>query len=203
MSAVGLRASVSPSRLLEIEEELRSSFLDQRDLLCHVAGSLRRELNLFRDFSRPIGRFFLSAPDDAVALRLAAGLAQFLFGSEKAVLHLAMKEYSEKHKVSGLVGHTGGLVQDYVEGELTEPLWRQPQTVVVMSAIDRMHPDCWRILIPILTEGTIIDGLGRTVEFKDSVFIMTTTLECKTTIDQTIVEEGLRLIRPIIPVRCT
>jgi ATP-dependent Clp protease ATP-binding subunit ClpA len=179
--------------MLELEAELSKYLPGQPDLLSRVAKSIRRELCLCQNFSRPLGRFILRTPDIDFALKLAVGLATSLFDDRLAVLHLAMENYGEKHQISSLIGHAGGFLWDgYLEGELTEPLRRRPQTVVVLSEIERMHLDASRILLPIFSGEPIFDGLGRIVDFQNSIFIMTTALESRAAIAANIMTEYLQ-----------
>jgi ATP-dependent Clp protease ATP-binding subunit ClpB len=162
-------------RFLALETELARDLPDEPEVLVRVGKGIRRQLAFRAGLPMPLGRFLLVGPNSK-ALKLAAGLARFLFEDEKAVLWLDMEDYAEKHTISGLVGHPGGLVCAYFEGELTDPIWRRPQTVVVLDAIDRAHSEVWKVLGPVLSEGSLVDGLGRTVSFKDAIFILTTTV---------------------------
>jgi ATP-dependent Clp protease ATP-binding subunit ClpA len=156
-----------------MEAELGKDLPDQPEAVRRVAQAIRRKLALSPSMPRPLGRFLLVGPSDE-ARRLATSLARFLFGDEAAIRWLDMKDYAEKYQISGLVGHPGGLVCAYFEGELTEPVWRNPRTVVVLDGIERAHGDVWQFLIPMLEQGQLLDMMGRAVSFKNAIIIMTT-----------------------------
>jgi ATP-dependent Clp protease ATP-binding subunit ClpA len=165
--------SGEPLWLLEMEAELGKDLPNQQEAIRRMAQSIRRKAAFCGELPSPLGRCLLVGRNETTRL-LATSLARFLFGDANAVLRLDMEAYAEKHQISGLIGHSGGLVCAYFEGELTEPLLRCPQTVVLLEGIDKAHPDVWQILGPILTEGRLIEGLGRTVSLKNSIFLLTT-----------------------------
>jgi ATP-dependent Clp protease ATP-binding subunit ClpA len=123
----------------------------------------------------PLGRFLIIGPNEK-ARKLGSGLARFLFGDEQKVLHLDMRDYAEKHQVLRLIGHNGGLVCDWVDGDFSEPIRRQPQLVVLMDGIDKVHRIARDMLIESFQERTMLDGMGRLVSFRQAVFILTTMI---------------------------
>jgi ATP-dependent Clp protease ATP-binding subunit ClpA len=142
-----------------------------------VAKAIRREVYLCETVPRPLGRF-LVVGQEAKIRKLSVGLARSLFGDESAMLWLDMNRYSEKHRITALVARNGGLARFYFEGELTDAILQRPQTVVVLAGVDQAHPDIWRLLSCILEEASLIDGIGRTICFKNAIVIATTTVGC-------------------------
>ena len=181
MSTADGALSKSPERWLEMEAELAERFPNHPEAIRRVAACIRRKVALCADCLWPLGRFLLLGSVEK-GLELAKPLSQFLYGDEGHVLYLDMAEFSEKHTIGSLVGHCGGLICAYVDGKLTDPLWRYPQTVLVLGAAEKAHPDVWDYLCPMLADGRLIDGLGRVVSVKQAVIIMTTAIpiaECE------------------------
>ena len=199
-----------PSRLLEMEVELSKYLPNQREAINRVAKAIRKQVALCSENPHPLGRFLAVGPNN-VATRLATGLAQFLFGDEKFVLELDMADYSERHQVLGLIGHGGGLVCSYFVGTLTEPIWRRPQTVIILSGIEKVHDAAWPILTEAMGEGVLIEGMGRSVSFTNTVFILTTMVGfaegalsanlAQSAIECVVPAEMLHLICDILPLR--
>jgi ATP-dependent Clp protease ATP-binding subunit ClpB len=158
-----------------MEAALGKDLPDQQEVIRCVAQCIRAEVALCEDLSQPLGRVLIVGRNEAAGI-LAKSLARFLFRDENAVLRIDMGTYAERHQLPRLVGHPGGLVYAYSEGELTEPLWRRPQTVVLLEGIEKAHRDVWQVLVPILEEGRTIEGLGRTVWFTNEVFLLATTV---------------------------
>lgn len=159
-------------RLLQLESALEKYLPGQARLISTVAQTIRRRVAI-EDHRLPLGKLFVLGPNED-AKRLAIGLADFLYDEPDAVLTLNMAEYREKHKVLGLVGHNGGLVCPFFEGDLTGPVLRQPQMVIVLANADMAHVTAWALLLPMLTTGELVDGIGRKISFKEAVVILTT-----------------------------
>jgi ATP-dependent Clp protease ATP-binding subunit ClpA len=173
---------------------------DQPELATLVLNSIRAEATVRGDIKRTQGRLLLGRTSDDTAKKLATGLARFFFDDEQAVTCLHMQEYSERHQVSRLVGHSGGMVCEYFAGDLTDPVWHRPQCVVLLSEVEKAHPDVWQILVPILSEGSIIDGMGRRVRFRDSILIMTTRIVRTDCLEKILSSEHLRDVLSLITV---
>jgi ATP-dependent Clp protease ATP-binding subunit ClpA len=171
MNENSLLSEWSP-RLLQLEEELSKDLPDQPDIVRRVAQSIRKKVALFSDTHWPLGMFLLVGPGDQ-ALRLAGGLARFLFGDAKAIARLNMADFAETDQAIALLGGQAGL-GGHCEGRLTEPIWRRPQSVMVLEEVDKGHPDSLRMLAQIWEEGNLTDGLGRIVSFQRAILILTT-----------------------------
>jgi ATP-dependent Clp protease ATP-binding subunit ClpC len=156
-----------------MEAALSAALPDQQEVIVRASRSIRKSIAFFGGEGRPLGAFLALGPVEPV-MCLARSLAGFLYGSESAVLCLDLSEFAEKWQISRLIGHSGGLVCAYVEGELTEPVWRQPRTVVVLGNFEKMNAGAWPLFTEILEDGVFIDGLGRTVSFAQSLVFLTT-----------------------------
>ncbi len=164
------------SRLLRMEEELRQWIVGQDEAITAVAKAIRRSRAGVKDPRRPIGSFIFLGPTGVGKTELARVLARFLFGDENALLRFDMSEYMEKFNVSRLVGAPPGYVGYEEGGQLTEKVRRKQYSVVLFDEIEKAHPDVFNILLQILDDGQITDSLGRKVNFKNTVIIMTSNI---------------------------
>ncbi len=165
-------------RMLALEQELDGRVIGQHDAVSAVARALRRARAGMKDPARPIGSFLFLGPSGVGKTLLAKELAKALFGDAKALVQLDMSEYMEKHTVSRLVGSPPGYVGHEEGGQLTERVRRRPYCVVLFDEIEKAHPDVANTLLQILEEGCLTDGLGRRVDFRNTVVILTSNIGC-------------------------
>ncbi len=163
-------------RLLEMEKELSSAVIGQSDAVAAIARSLRRARASLKDPARPIGSFFFLGPTGVGKTLLAKELARFMFGSTDALIQVDMSEYMEKFNVSRLVGSPPGYVGHGDGGELTERVRRKPYSVVLFDEVEKAHPDVMHLLLQVLEEGKLTDSLGRKIDFRNAVVIMTSNV---------------------------
>lgn len=163
-------------RLLRMEEELHRRVIGQDEALHAVAEAIRRSRAGITEGKRPIGSFLFLGPTGVGKTELAKALAEFMFGSDDALLRIDMSEYMEKHTVSRLIGAPPGYVGYEEGGQLTEIVRRRPYQVILLDEIEKAHPDVFNILLQILDDGRLTDGQGRTVDFRNTVIIMTSNL---------------------------
>ncbi|MGH8949886.1 MAG: ATP-dependent Clp protease ATP-binding subunit [Acidimicrobiia bacterium] len=164
------------ARLVHMEDELHKRIIGQHDAITAVSKAIRRTRAGLKDPRRPSGSFIFLGPSGVGKTETAKALAQFLFGQEDALIQLDMSEYMEKHTVSRLVGSPPGYVGYDEGGQLTEAVRRKPFSVVLFDEIEKAHPDVFNTLLQILEEGRLTDAQGRTVDFKNTVIIMTSNL---------------------------
>jgi ATP-dependent Clp protease ATP-binding subunit ClpC len=164
------------SRLLNMEGELHKRIIGQEKAVAAVAQSIRRTRAGLKDPKRPSGSFIFLGPTGVGKTELAKTLSEFLFGDEKSLITLDMSEYMEKHTVSRLVGSPPGYVGYEEGGQLTEAVRRKPFSVVLFDEIEKAHPDVFNTLLQILEEGRLTDSQGRSVDFRNTVLIMTSNL---------------------------
>ncbi len=164
------------SKLVRMEEVLHERVIGQDDAVVAVANAIRRSRAGLSDPNRPIGSFLFLGPTGVGKTELARTLADFLFDDERAMVRLDMSEYQEKHNVSRLVGAPPGYVGYEEGGQLTEAVRRRPYAVVLLDEIEKAHPDVFNVLLQLLDDGRLTDGQGRTVDFTNSVLIMTSNL---------------------------
>jgi ATP-dependent Clp protease ATP-binding subunit ClpC len=164
------------SKLLRMEEELHKRIIGQNNALKAVSQAIRRTRAGLKDPKRPSGSFIFLGPSGVGKTETAKALAEFLFGDENALVQLDMSEYMEKHTVSRLVGSPPGYVGYEEGGQLTEAVRRKPFSVVLFDEIEKAHPDVFNALLQILEDGRLTDAQGRTVDFKNTVIIMTSNL---------------------------
>jgi len=164
------------AKLLRMEEELHKRYVSQEDAVKAVSQSIRRTRAGLKDPKRPSGSFIFLGPSGVGKTELAKTLTEFLFGDESALIQLDMSEYMEKHTVSRLVGSPPGYVGYEEGGQLTEAVRRKPFSVVLFDEIEKAHPDVFNTLLQILEDGRLTDAQGRTVDFKNTVLIMTSNL---------------------------
>jgi ATP-dependent Clp protease ATP-binding subunit ClpB len=163
-------------RLIRMEEILGGRVVGQEQAIQAVAATIRRSRAGIQDPSRPIGSFIFLGPTGVGKTELARALAEFLFSDEKAMVRLDMSEYMEKHTVSRLIGAPPGYVGYEEGGQLTEAVKRRPYSLVLLDEIEKAHADVFNVLLQILDDGRLTDGKGRTVDFKNTVIIMTSNL---------------------------
>jgi ATP-dependent Clp protease ATP-binding subunit ClpB len=163
-------------RLLRIEDRLRRRVVGQEEALLLVANAVRRSRAGLGDPRRPIGSFLFMGPTGVGKTELARALAEFLFDSEKAMVRIDMSEYMEKHAVARLIGAPPGYVGYEEGGQLTEAIRRRPYAVVLFDEIEKAHPDVFNVLLQVLDDGRLTDGKGRTVDFRNTVLIMTSNV---------------------------
>ncbi len=164
------------SKLLRCEEALHQRVVGQDEAVSAVSRAIRRSRSPLKDPRRPGGSFIFLGPSGVGKTELAKSLAEFLFGSEDALISFDMSEFMEKHAVSKLVGAPPGYVGYDEGGELTKAVRRRPYSVVLFDEIEKAHPDVFNILLQILDEGRLTDGQGRTVDFSNTVVIMTSNV---------------------------
>ncbi|MEO2082888.1 MAG: ATP-dependent Clp protease ATP-binding subunit [Desulfurobacteriaceae bacterium] len=167
-------------KLLKLEEELHKRVVGQEEAVRAVAKAIKRSrLGIRSNANRPIGSFLFLGPTGVGKTELAKALAEYLFGDEKAMVRIDMSEYMEKHTVSRLIGAPPGYVGYEEGGQLTEAVRRRPYTVILLDEIEKAHPDVLNILLQIMEDGRLTDGLGRTVSFTNTILIMTSNLGAK------------------------
>jgi ATP-dependent Clp protease ATP-binding subunit ClpC len=164
------------SKLLNMEAELHKRIIGQHDAIAAVSKAIRRTRAGLKDPKRPTGSFIFLGPSGVGKTESAKALADFLFGDEAALIQIDMSEYMEKHAVSRLVGSPPGYVGYDEGGQLTEAVRRKPFSVVLFDEIEKAHPDVFNILLQILEDGRLTDSQGRSVDFKNTVIIMTSNL---------------------------
>ena len=167
-------------RLLRLEENLHKRVVGQDEAVSAVARAVRRARAGLKDARRPIGSFIFLGPTGVGKTELAKALANNLFGSDDAMVRLDMSEYMEKHAVSRLVGAPPGYVGYDEGGQLTEAVRRRPYCVLLLDEIEKAHPDVFNILLQVLEDGRLTDGHGRTVDFRNTVIIMTSNVGANT-----------------------
>ena len=164
------------TKLLNMESELHKRIIGQHDAITAVSKAIRRTRAGLKDPKRPTGSFIFLGPSGVGKTESAKALADFLFGDEAALIQIDMSEYMEKHAVSRLVGSPPGYVGYDEGGQLTEAVRRKPFSVVLFDEIEKAHPDVFNILLQILEDGRLTDSQGRSVDFKNTVIIMTSNL---------------------------
>ncbi len=163
-------------RLLTMEDEVHKTVVSQHEAIVSIAKAVRKSRAGLKDPKRPIGSFIFAGPTGVGKTLLAKKLSQFMFGDENALIQIDMSEYQEKHNVSRLTGAPPGYVGYDEGGQLTEKIRRRPYSIVLLDEIEKAHADVWNILLQILEEGRLTDSFGRTVDFKNTIIIMTTNI---------------------------
>ncbi|MDX6615776.1 MAG: ATP-dependent Clp protease ATP-binding subunit ClpB [Solirubrobacterales bacterium] len=163
-------------KLIHMEERLHDRVVGQEEAVTAVAGALRRSRAGLSDPNRPIGSFLFCGPTGVGKTELARALAEFMFDSEQAMIRIDMTEYMEKHTVARLIGAPPGYVGYEEGGQLTEAVRRRPYAVVLLDEIEKAHPDVFNVLLQIMDDGRLTDGKGRTVDFTNTVLIMTSNV---------------------------
>jgi ATP-dependent Clp protease ATP-binding subunit ClpC len=164
------------ARLLKMEDELHKYVISQHEAIVAIAKAVRKSRAGLKDPKRPIGSFIFSGPTGVGKTLLAKRLAHFMFGDENALVQIDMSEYMEKHNVSRLIGAPPGYIGYEEGGQLTEKIRRRPYSVVLLDEIEKAHPDVWNMLLQIMEEGRLTDNVGRVVDFKNTIIIMTTNV---------------------------
>lgn len=164
------------SKLLHMEDELHKRVIGQDEAVDAISNAIRRSRAGLSDPNRPIGSFLFMGPTGVGKTELSKAVASFLFDTEKAMVRIDMSEFMEKHTVSRLVGAPPGYVGYEQGGYLTEAVRRRPYSVILLDEIEKAHPDVFNILLQVLDDGRLTDGQGRTVDFKNTVIIMTSNL---------------------------
>ncbi|MDH3307530.1 MAG: ATP-dependent Clp protease ATP-binding subunit [Acidimicrobiia bacterium] len=164
------------ARLVNMEAELHKRIIGQKDAISAVSRAIRRTRAGLKDPKRPAGSFIFLGPSGVGKTETAKALAEFLFGDETALIQLDMSEYMDKHTVSRLIGSPPGYVGYDEGGQLTEAVRRKPFSVVLFDEVEKAHPDVFNTLLQILEDGRLTDAQGRTVDFKNTVIIMTSNL---------------------------
>ena len=163
-------------KLIQMEERLKLRVIGQDEGITAVSNALRRSRSGLQDPNRPIGSFIFMGPTGVGKTELARALAEFMFDNEQAMVRIDMSEYMEKHSVARLIGAPPGYVGYDEGGYLTEAIRRRPYAVLLFDEIEKAHPDVFNILLQILEDGRLTDGHGRTVDFKNSIVIMTSNI---------------------------
>ena len=166
-------------KLLRVEEELHKRVISQEKAISALARAIRRSRAGLKNPSRPIGSFLFLGPTGVGKTEMARTLAQFLFGSDKSLIRFDMSEFMEKHSVSKLIGSPPGYVGYEEGGQLTERVKRSPYSVVLLDEIEKAHPDVFNLLLQVFEDGHLTDGLGNTVDFKNTILIMTSNIGAK------------------------
>jgi len=163
-------------KLVHMEEKIHQRIVDQEEAVAAVSEAIKRGRAGLKDPKRPIGSFIFLGPTGVGKTELARALAEFLFDDEDTMVRLDMSEYMEKHTVSRLIGSPPGYVGYEEGGQLTEAVRRRPYRVILFDEVEKAHPDVFNILLQLLEDGRLTDGHGRTVDFKNTVVIMTSNL---------------------------
>ncbi len=180
------------AKLLRMEEIIGHRLIGQRTAVSAVSDAVRRSRAGISDPNRPTGSFLFLGPTGVGKTELAKSLADFLFDDERAIVRVDMSEYSEKHSVSRLVGAPPGYVGYDEGGQLTEAVRRRPYSVVLLDEVEKAHPEVFDILLQVLDDGRLTDGQGRTVDFRNTLLILTSNLGSTYLVDPTLEEEKKR-----------
>ncbi len=163
-------------KLVHAEEMLGKRVVGQKQAIHVVANAVRRARAGLQDPDRPLGSFIFLGPTGVGKTELARSLADFLFDDEQAMVRIDMSEFMEKHSVARLIGAPPGYVGYEEGGYLTESVRRRPYSVILLDEIEKAHPDVFNVLLQVLDDGRMTDGKGRTVDFKNTLLIMTSNL---------------------------
>jgi ATP-dependent Clp protease ATP-binding subunit ClpC len=163
-------------KLLQMEERLHERVIGQEEAIAAVSDAIRRARAGLKDPQRPIGSFIFLGPTGVGKTELARALAEFLFDDEEAMVRLDMSEYQERHTVSRMIGAPPGYIGYDEGGQLTEAVRRRPYRVILLDEIEKAHPEVFNVLLQVLEDGRLTDGQGRTVDFRNTVIIMTSNL---------------------------
>ena len=164
------------AKLLRIEEEIHKRIISQEKAISALARAIRRARAGLKNPARPVGSFLFLGPTGVGKTEVARSLAQFLFGTEKALIRFDMSEYMEKHAVSKLIGSPPGYIGYEEGGQLTERVKRTPYSIILLDEIEKAHPDIYSILLQVYEDGQLTDSLGNTVDFKNTIIIMTSNI---------------------------
>jgi ATP-dependent Clp protease ATP-binding subunit ClpB len=183
------------SKLVKMEERLAKRVIGQKDAIVAVSNAVRRARAGIQDENRPIGSFLFLGPTGVGKTELCKALAEFLFDDDSAMTRIDMSEYMEKHSVSRLIGAPPGYVGYEEGGQLSEAVRRRPYSVVLFDEVEKAHPDVFNTLLQVLDDGRITDGQGRTVDFKNTVLIMTSNIGSNVIQDVSNAEQRDALVR--------
>ena len=189
---VGRLMQGESQKLLEMEDRIGRRLIGQRAAVQAVSDAVRRSRAGISDPNRPTGSFLFLGPTGVGKTELAKSLADFLFDDEQAMVRIDMSEYAEKHSVARLVGAPPGYVGYEEGGQLTEAVRRRPYSVVLLDEVEKAHPDLFNILLQVLDDGRLTDGQGRTVDFRNTILIMTSNLGSQYLADPTADRETVR-----------
>ena len=170
-------------KLLRMEEELGRRVVGQSEAVREVSDAVRRSRAGIADPNRPTGSFLFLGPTGVGKTELAKALAEFLFDDERAMVRVDMSEYSEKHSVARLVGAPPGYVGYEEGGQLTEAVRRRPYSVLLLDEVEKAHPEVFDVLLQVLDDGRLTDGQGRTVDFRNSIMILTSNMGSQFLVD--------------------
>src|SRR2546427_1849241 len=164
------------AKLIKMEERVHERVIGQDEAVSAVANAVRRNRSGLSDPNRPVGSFIFLGPTGVGKTELARALAEFLFDNEQALIRLDMSEYQEKHTVARLIGAPPGYIGYDEGGQLTEAVRRRPYSVVLLDEIEKANPEVFDVLLQILDDGRLTDGHGRTVDFRNTVIVMTSNV---------------------------
>jgi ATP-dependent Clp protease ATP-binding subunit ClpB len=159
-----------------MEDKLRDRVIGQEEALSHVSNAVRRARSGLQDASRPIGSFLFLGPTGVGKTELTKALAEFMFDDESALIRIDMSEYMEKHAVARLIGAPPGYVGYEEGGALTKAVRRRPYQVILFDEVEKAHPDVFNVLLQVLDDGRLTDGQGRTVDFTNTVIVLTSNM---------------------------
>src|SRR5437867_2774983 len=185
-------------KLIHMEERLHQRVVGQQEAVAAVANALRRARTGLQDPNRPIGSFVFLGPTGVGKTELARALAEFMFDDERAMVRLDMSEYQERHTVARLIGAPPGYVGYEEGGQLTEAVRRRPYSVVLLDEIEKAHAEVFDVLLQILDDGRLTDGHGRTVDFRNTVIIMTSNIRSAEALDEFFRPEFLNRVDEIV-----
>ena len=183
------------AKLVHMEDRLRDRVVGQTDAITAVSNAVRRARAGLQDENRPIGSFLFLGPTGVGKTELSKALAEFLFDDEQAMTRIDMSEYMEKHSVSRLIGAPPGYVGYEEGGQLSETVRRRPYSVVLFDEVEKAHPDVFNVLLQVLDDGRITDGQGRTVDFRNTVLIMTSNIGSQAIQDESNSEQREAVVR--------
>jgi ATP-dependent Clp protease ATP-binding subunit ClpB len=186
---VGRLLQGETEKLLNLEGELGHRLIGQKRAVRSVADAVRRSRAGISDPDRPTGSFLFLGPTGVGKTELAKALAEFLFDDEKAIVRIDMSEYGEKHSVSRLVGAPPGYIGYEQGGQLTEAVRRRPYSVVLFDEVEKAHPEVFDLLLQVLDDGRLTDGQGRTVDFRNTILVLTSNLGSQFLVDPLLTAE--------------
>ena len=189
---VGKLLQGETEKLLSMEDVLGRRLIGQKKAVASVSDAVRRSRAGVADPNRPLGSFLFLGPTGVGKTELAKSLAEFMFDDDRAIVRIDMSEYSEKHSVSRLVGAPPGYVGYEEGGQLTEAVRRRPYSVILLDEVEKANPDVFDILLQVLDDGRLTDGQGRTVDFKNTILILTSNLGSQALMDPTLDEKQKR-----------
>ena len=189
---VGRLMQGETEKLLSMEDRLGQRLIGQKDAVRAVSDAVRRSRAGISDPNRPTGSFLFLGPTGVGKTELAKSLAEFLFDDDHAMIRIDMSEYSEKHSVARLVGAPPGYIGYEEGGQLTEAVRRRPYSVVLLDEVEKAHPEIFDILLQVLDDGRLTDGQGRTVDFRNTLLILTSNLGSQFLADQTMEQQAKR-----------